>query len=54
MSLAWHVEAFARSKKLPKLADLMKPARKKREKPQSWQEQLSIAQAWAAKFSTNP
>jgi len=42
--LAWHVEAFRRSKKLPSLKSLML-----REKPraQSWQEQQAVMQKFA-------
>lgn len=43
MSLAWHVEAFARTKKLPKLQDIIgkKSRQRQRSGPQSPDEQLA-------------
>ena len=43
MSLAWHIAAFQRVKRLPKLDKLYlkEPKRK-----QSWQEQYALAQKW--------
>lgn len=43
--LAWHIEALSRTKRLPKLKDLtIQPKANKR--PQSWEEQLRIANLW--------
>lgn len=48
--LAWHTEALARSKKLPKLKTLQsgdgKPSR-----AQTWQEQKAIAMMWKSVIS---
>lgn len=35
MSLAWHIEAFARTKKLPKLKDIIGKASRKPAKPKA-------------------
>lgn len=47
LSLAWHVEAFARTKRLPKLGDLVSagPARK-RPARQSAEEMAAVALRW--------
>jgi len=42
--LAWHVEAFRRSKKLPSLKSLML---KDKPRAQSWQEQQIVMQKFA-------
>lgn len=47
-SLAWHIEALARSKKLPKLKDLMHDAPKKSKQRQTVEEQIAIAHRWTA------
>jgi hypothetical protein len=44
--LAWHVEALARSKRLPKLKSLLVGGGKPR--PQTWQEQKAIGMMWQA------
>ncbi|MQP38651.1 hypothetical protein CQ059_04855 [Brucella pseudogrignonensis] len=46
--LAWHIEALARSKKLPKLADMMETSPKKQKRRQTVAEQISIAHRWTA------
>ncbi|WP_315920442.1 hypothetical protein [Mesorhizobium sp. SP-1A] len=46
--LAWHVEALARSKKLPKLKDMMHDAPQKRARRQTVEEQIAIAHRWTA------
>lgn len=46
MSLAWHVAALMRTKKLPKLERLLLRATKKTQ--QTWQEQLAVMERWAA------
>lgn len=44
MHIAWHIAAFGRMKKMPKLSNLMmKPPARKR---QTWQEQLAVMDAW--------
>lgn len=47
MSLAWHVAALSRTKKLPKLQTMLARSTVKRA-PQSWQQQLEIAKMWTA------
>ena len=44
MTIAWHISAFGRMKKMPKLSNLMMkaPSRKR----QTWQEQLMLMDAW--------
>lgn len=44
--LAWHVEALARTKKLPKLESMMMQDKPKRR--QTVDEQIAVARAWAA------
>lgn len=45
--LAWHIEALARSKKLPKLAEMQsgKPQKRRRMTPE---EMISMAHLWTA------
>ena len=47
--LAWHVVALDRSKRLPPLKQLLGPAKPER-KPQTWQEQATIARALNAAY----
>jgi hypothetical protein len=44
MSIAWHIAAFGRMKKMPKLSNLLMrtPSRNR----QTWQEQLAVMDAW--------
>lgn len=49
--LAWTTAALYRSKKFPKLKDVMPKARKKDTGPQPWQQQLAIAKAWTQALS---
>ncbi|NOV15873.1 hypothetical protein E5S70_07200 [Ensifer adhaerens] len=46
--LAWHIEALARTKKLPKLKDLTHGASKGPRRRQTVEEQIAIAEAWTA------
>lgn len=46
--LAWHIEALARAKKMPKLAEMMHGAPKKPNRPQTVEEQIAIAHRWTA------
>ncbi|KAB2673216.1 hypothetical protein F9K77_01190 [Ochrobactrum sp. LMG 5442] len=46
--LAWHIEALARSKKLPKLKEFLSDAPKKPKRRQSVEEQIAIAHRWTA------
>jgi len=46
--LAWHIEALARQKKLPKLKDLTPAAPKKGKRRQTVEEQIAIAHRWTA------
>lgn len=50
MHLAWHIAALTRGKKgLPTLRSMMqKSTRSRRQKPQTWQQQLMIAKMWTA------
>lgn len=45
--VAWHIEALARSKKLPKLADMQsgRPTKRRRMTPE---EMISMAHLWTA------
>ena len=42
--LAWHTEALARQKRLPKLGSLLKEAKKKKGEKISWEELFAIAE----------
>lgn len=44
MSLAWHIEALHRTKRLPKLKTLMAKTATRRK--QTWQEQMAVMDAW--------
>ena len=44
--LAWHIEALARQKKLPKLNELMPGSARKMRRRQSLEEQIAIAHQW--------
>jgi hypothetical protein len=44
--LAWHIAAFQRLKKLPKLESLM--VSKTSRPRQTWRQQLAVMEAWAA------
>lgn len=44
--LAWHIEALARQKKLPKLKSMMHGAGSKTKRRQTIEEQLAIAVQW--------
>lgn len=44
--LAWHIEALARQKKLPKLQSMLHSDKPKRR--QTVDEQIAVARAWAA------
>lgn len=46
MSLAWHVAALTRAKRMPKLKTLMAKAAARR--TQTWQEQMAVMDAWVA------
>lgn len=48
MSLAWHVEAFARAKKLPTLEKVLGRSEKRVPASQSNDEILAAMRAWAA------
>ena len=56
LSLAWHVEAFARTKKLPKLQDIIGKSSRQRHpsRPQSPDEQLANMKAIFLAFGGNP
>jgi hypothetical protein len=43
--MVWHIAALQRSKKLPRLKSMIA---KEKPRAQSWQEQASIMQLWAA------
>lgn len=47
MSLAWHIAALQRTKKLPKLQTLLaKKSALKARRRQTWQEQLAVMDLW--------
>ncbi|RVK61942.1 hypothetical protein CN162_01475 [Sinorhizobium meliloti] len=46
--LAWHIEALARQKKMPRLKELARASTAKPRRRQSIEEQIAIAQAWTA------
>ena len=46
--LAWHIEALARQKKLPRLRELTHGAPKGPRRGQTMEEQIAIAEAWTA------
>jgi hypothetical protein len=46
--LAWHIEALARSKKLPKLNEMMHDAPRTPARRQTVEEQIAIAHRWTA------
>lgn len=46
MSLAWHIEALARTKKMPKLETLMSKANKSRSKRMTAAEIEAATRAW--------
>lgn len=48
--LAWHIEALARAKKLPKLKTLLSGERTQ-SRPQTWQEMKAIAMMWKSAIS---
>ena len=48
MWLAWHVAAFQRSKRLPDLKSLYI---QEKPRPQTWQEQYAIMEAYAARHN---
>jgi hypothetical protein len=55
-ALAWHIEAFARTKKLPKLQDVIgkKSRQRKPSGPQSLDEQLANMKTLFLAFGGNP
>lgn len=46
--LAWTTAGLGRVKKFPKLKDILPKGRKQQPAGKSWQEQLTVAQAWTA------
>lgn len=46
--LAWHIEALARAKKLPKLKEFLLDAPKRERRRQTIEEQIAIAHRWTA------
>jgi hypothetical protein len=46
--LAWHIEALARQKKMPRLKELTTRMAAKPKRRQTVEEQIAIAQAWTA------
>lgn len=48
MSLAWHIEALARQKKLPKLESMMTAAKKSAGKPMTPQQIEAVTRSWLA------
>lgn len=51
--LAWHIEALARAKKLPKLKDLMSTEAPKPRRRQTVEEQIAIARQWTVALTRN-
>ena len=45
LTLAWHIEAFGRQKRLPKLEKILKDARRKPKKTDSWSDAILKAMA---------
>ena len=50
MFIAWHVAAFNRSKRMPKLRRLLDRMLGKKRKRSSWQEQLKMVEALNQQF----
>jgi len=52
MSLAWHIEALRRSKKFPRLKEMLRrlPTAVKEKKAHDWQSQFAAFSAWAGSF----
>ncbi|EPE95710.1 hypothetical protein RGCCGE502_22710 [Rhizobium grahamii CCGE 502] len=48
MSLAWHIEALARQKKLPKLETMMTGANKSTGKQMSAEQMEAVTRSWMA------
>lgn len=48
MSLAWHIEALARQKKLPKLETMMTGAKKSTGKQMSAEQMEAVTRSWMA------
>jgi hypothetical protein len=53
MSLAWHSAAFQRSKKMPKLKDIVRSDPHKPKRRQTVEEQIAIVMQWKARLSKN-
>ena len=50
MSLAWHIEALHRSKKLPRLKEMLRRAPAAAKKAHDWESQFAAFSAWAGSF----
>ncbi|WP_318414089.1 hypothetical protein [Rhizobium sp. PL01] len=50
MSLAWHIEALHRSKKLPRLKEMLRRSPTAVKKEHDWKSQFAAFSAWAGSF----